>query len=474
MKFTQKLTMSILLLLCTVLSLGGAWTIEQNLHNALRRAEQECTVVHQKERFEMETLLREQNVENMIQAAAAAEFYCSHIQSSIGAANTAFALIMGDGTSVYSYMPQSIRFIQQMEAIQIGTDGLLYENNRGRWHILLASPLQGQVENLWLVNAYDITDLYAERDRQLKQFFWLECIVMLLAGAAAWALARFLTRPLRELEAAAGEIAEGHYNQRVKPTGRDEIALVGYSFNAMADAVEQNMTALENEAQRQKRFVQALTHELKTPMTAMLGYSDLLRLGEQPPERRQQAANFIYHETARLEKLSRQMMRLFGLQQETVTLVPVKVSAVFGDVRRSLPQNFPAELEIQCDPSAVVLADRLLLADLLLNLVRNGANANPKDGKVLLCCKKCESGWELSVSDTGKGIAPADIEKLTEPFYMVDKSRARQNGGSGMGLCLCDAIAKLHHAQLKFDSTLGEGTTVRLVLQEESFHETET
>ena len=370
-------------------------------------------------------------------------------------------------------MPQSIRFIDQMEAIRNGTDGLLYEKSGGCRHILLASPLQGDVEKLWLVNAYDITDLYAERDRQLNQFFWLEGIVMLLAGTAAWGLSCFLTRPLRELESVTKEIAEGDYTTRVQATGTDEVALVGQSFNTMADAVEQNMTALEQEAERQKRFVQALTHELKTPMTAMLGYSDLLRLGEQPPERRQQAANFIYHETARLEKLSRQMMRLFALQQEPVTLEPVKVSAVFGDVRRSLPQDFPVKLEIQCDPAAVVLADRFLLADLLLNLVRNGANAQSKDGKILLCCEKCDAGWVLSVSDKGKGIAPADVQKLTEPFYMVDKSRARQNGGSGIGLCLCDAIAKLHHAQLEFDSTLGEGTTVRLLLQEGNAHETE-
>lgn len=473
MKFAQKLTMGILLLLCTALSLGGAWTIEHNLRSALRRSEQEYTVVHQKERFEIETLLQEQNAETMMQAAAVAEVYCSHAQSSIGARNTAFALIMEDGTSVYSHMPQSIRFIDQMQAIWAGTGSLLYESDGMGRHILLASPLQGNVEKLWLVNAYDITDLYAERDRQLKQFFWLECMVMLLAGGAAWGLSCFLTRPLRELEAVTKKIAAGDYTTRVKESGSDEIAWVGQSFNIMADAVEQNMVALAQEAERQKRFVQALTHELKTPMTAMLGYSDLLRLGEQPPERRQQAANFIYHETARLEKLSRQMMRLFALHQEPITLEAVKVSAVFGDVRRSLPQDFPAELEIQGDLSAMVWADRLLLADLLLNLVRNGANAQPKDGKVLLCCEKCDAGWRLSVSDRGKGIAPADIKKLTEPFYMVDKSRARQNGGSGIGLCLCDAIAKLHHTQLDFESTLGKGTTVRLILQEGSSHATE-
>lgn len=103
---------------------------------------------------------------------------------------------------------------------------------------MLASPLQGNVEKLWLVNAYDITKFYTERDRQLKQFFWLECIVMLLAGAAAWVLSCFLTRPLRELESVTKEIAEGDYTKRVKAVGNDEIALVGQSFNAMADAVE--------------------------------------------------------------------------------------------------------------------------------------------------------------------------------------------------------------------------------------------
>lgn len=472
MKFSHKLTLVMVVLLCVVMSLGGAWTIEQNLACALDRAEREYTAIHLQERIVLERMLREESAAGMLGSALAAEKYTRQFQSAVGTQQTQFSLLTEDGTFWYSYMPRSVRFDHQMAAIQAGESGLFYSHGKDSDYLLLASTLQNSSPELWLVSAYDIHSLYTERDRQLRQYLWLEGAVLVFAGAAAWLLARFLTAPLRSLENAACSIAAGQYDQRVElPVGEDEIALLGRSFNTMADAVQDNMAALAEEASRQKRFVQALTHEIKTPMTTILGYSDLLRLGEQPPERRQQAANFIYHEASRLEKLSKQLLQLFGLEKEEMQLAPVRMSAVFGDVQRSLGETFPLQLEVRCDPAAVVAGNRPLLMDLCLNLVRNASHAEPKDGKVVLACDRCPAGWVLSVTDRGRGIPPEDLPRLTEPFYMVDKSRARKAGGSGLGLNLCAEIARRHGSTLEFESTPGEGTCVRMILREEKADE---
>ena len=207
---------------------------------------------------------------------------------------------------------------------------------------------------------------------------------------------------------------------------------------------------------------------LKTPLTSMIGYADLLRGGELPPENQRRAADAIYHESTRLESLSQQLLSLQDLRQEALTLTAVPVAAAFEDVARSLP-DCPVNLEKTCPEDAAVRADRVLLADLLRNLVLNAAHASAPGSTVTLRCLPAGDRWRLEVADTGCGIPPEALPHLTEPFYRVDKARARANGGSGVGLALCADIAAAFGAKLEFTSTVGEGTTVALTLPKEVY-----
>lgn len=180
------------------------------------------------------------------------------------------------------------------------------------------------------------------------------------------------------------------------------------------------------------------------------------------------AAEALYHESARLESLSQQLLALNGLQADGVVLRPVRVAAAFADAVRSLP-----DVVLDCDApaEAVVLADRVLLADLVRNLALNAWHAGPQDGAVHLRCTDAGECWRLTVQDTGCGIPAEALPHLTEPFYRVDKARARANGGSGVGLALCAQIAEAFGTQMTFASRVGEGTTVTILLQKEAEHE---
>ena len=194
----------------------------------------------------------------------------------------------------------------------------------------------------------------------------------------------------------------------------------------------------------------------------------LLRGGTLDAERRRTAAEALYHESARLESLSQQLLALNGLQADGVVLRPVRVAAAFADAVRSLP-----DVVLDCDApaEAVVLADRVLLADLVRNLALNAWHAGPQDGAVHLRCTDAGECWRLTVQDTGCGIPAEALPHLTEPFYRVDKARARANGGSGVGLALCAQIAEAFGTQMTFASRVGEGTTVTILLQKEAEHE---
>lgn len=472
MNFAHKLTLAVALLLCVTLSAGGAWTIGRNFSAALDAAASDAAVAHMRERYAVEDLLADST--SLAGAADAVEDYAGTLQLSGGGEGYRFAVLTGEGVVVWSDMPAQVTFADQWEAVQAGTGGMLYCGTKTARYLLLASPLQrvGQMEQgaekgLYLVGGYDVTREFTEHGRQLRQYLAVECVALVLALTAAALLAWALTRPLRQLEAASRDIGAGQYDRRVAVSGGGEFARLAQGFNTMAGAVESNMEALRRQNESRTRFVAAFTHELKTPMTAILGYADLLRSGEQPADVRQLAADYIYHESARLEHLSRELLTLMGVEEgPPPTLQPESVAGIFGDALRSLPDLGGVRLESRCPPGAKVLGNRALLADLVRNLILNAAAATAPGGTITLCCERQGTGWRLRVQDNGRGIPPEDLPHVTEAFYMADKSRTRARGGSGLGLSLCAAIAAAHGSKLAIESTPGAGTCVTIDLKD--------
>ena len=160
-------------------------------------------------------------------------------------------------------------------------------------------------------------------------------------------------------------------------------------------------------------------------MTSILGYADLLRRGTLSPEEQASAADYIFSEGKRLERLSLKLLDLYLAQHQQ-----------------------PA-----------------LFRSLLLNLVDNSRKALEKGGRIALTCTMTETGCRLTVEDNGRGMPPEVLAHLTEAFYRVDKSRARAQGGAGLGLALCERIAVLHGGAIHFASTPGQGTTVTVSLE---------
>ena len=321
-------------------------------------------------------------------------------QQLILGASTPAFALLRDGTVEYSNTGLSGTALQQAAA---DTDTILLRDRQ----LLLASVLNTN-QNIILVSAVDAAEAYTARDQLLLSWLAVQALVTLTALAAGW-----------------------HYGK------------------------VQELNA------RQSRFVADLTHELKTPLASMIGYADLLRSGMLDDVRRRTAADAIYHESIRLESLSQQLLALQGLQKNGIALQAVDVAAVFHDVARSLPN---APLALDAPAGATVQADRVLLADLLRNLAVNALHASAPGNTVRLICTDAGSGWRLAVIDTGCGIPAEAIPHLTEPFYRVDKARARADGGSGIGLALCAEIAAAFGTKLNFASEVGAGTTVFLTL----------
>ena len=204
----------------------------------------------------------------------------------------------------------------------------------------------------------------------------------------------------------------------------------------------------------------AFTHELKTPMTSIIGYADMLRTAQGDPDEQREAAGAIYHEGRRLEDLSQKLLALLALGGGELQLHPLDLAALWPRLRAACPG---ANLQTPPGP-CTVQGDADLLLDLFYNLVQNAVKASAPGAPIAIACTQQGGSVTVSVTDCGCGIPPQEIPRVTEPFYMVDKSRARKQGGSGLGLALCQRIAAAHGGTLEIESRQGQGTTVRVTL----------
>ena len=304
-------------------------------------------------------------------------------------------------------------------------------------------------------------------DSQLLQLggrFALLALPIGLAGLAAvyWLISRTL-RPLSRLSQAAGRIAEGSYSQRVPVVSRDEVGTLAQNFNRMALAVETHVDTLRERNERQKLFLGAVTHELKTPLTSLLLDVNTLRSVYLPEEKQEALLGSMDAQLHWLETMVRKLLTLLSMEKNA-KFTPVPVPELLTRVReltRPMMEKYGTSLEITCNGD-ILSVDKDLMCIALVNLVENSAKASAVGQTISI--QAAQTGF--TVSDHGRGIPEKDLQRVTDPFYMGDPSRSKANGGFGLGLALVKEIAAVHGGTLELESGLGEGTVVRIVLPE--------
>ena len=305
----------------------------------------------------------------------------------------------------------------------------------------------------------DVSSVYADIRSLTLQFIAICCGAFLLsAGVVMFSTFRAL-RPLKQLQQNAAAIAGGVYNRRIEVRGTDEISELAVSFNAMAEAVQRQIDAVTAVAEERKLLLGALTHELKTPMTSIIGYSESLLKTKLTQAQKTEAAAYINRECGRLERLTQKMMRLISLSGgETISLVPASAAALFAAVEPTLRDAAGRQHATICfaDSGARYPMDLDLMASVLINLADNACSAGATQVDILA------EQSALCVTDNGCGILPELLDRVTQPFFRADKARSRGQGHAGLGLALVSRIVELHGATLEIESEVGKGTTMRI------------
>jgi len=345
---------------------------------------------------------------------------------------------------------------------------LTFRNDRGMYLLQIAGQFEFGARTMYLESVYDISAVFTGRQNQQAIYRQSFVIVVTLGALLSWLLSFWMTSPLRRLSRVTRTIASGDLSCRASLSGRDEIGILAVDFNNMADRLEQNINDMKDTMRRQEEFMGGLAHELKTPMTSIIGYADLLRGHTLSDDDKRDAANYIFMEGRRLEVLSIKLLDLIVLKKRDFTFLPVSIAHIVEDASsllRPVLEKLDIRMTYDCDDGACMIEPDLFMS-LLINLIDNARKALDSDGRITIKSRTYGGVCEISISDNGRGIPEDELNKIKDAFYRVDKSRSRSQGGVGLGLRLCDEIAALHGGEISFESQPGKGTTVTLKLKE--------
>ncbi|WP_243424408.1 sensor histidine kinase [Gemmiger formicilis] len=281
-------------------------------------------------------------------------------------------------------------------------------------------------------------------------------LVVLVSALLAAAMTRCLVRPITRMADHLDTIEANVPYEELIP---------------LAHTIQSDRRLRENNETMRREFTANVSHELKTPLTSISGYAELIETGMAKPEDVPVFGQRIHKEAGRMIRLVSdilQLSELDGMHSEGSTLsepLPVDLASLLKEVNGNMTMNArKAYVTLQCDPGpATVLGSRDLLTELVTNLCDNAIRYNRPGGHVTLRSGTDGTGAPyVSVEDNGIGIPQDAQSRVFERFYRVDKSRSKATGGTGLGLAIVKHIAVLHGARIDLRSTVGTGTTIRV------------
>jgi len=314
---------------------------------------------------------------------------------------------------------------------------------------------------------FALEELYHSRNTQISNYHWIYIAVLSIGALVSWLVIHCLTNPLRELSLTVQRITTGDLSCRAKIQTDDEIGSLAIDFNQMTNRLEKNIKDLKSAMERQEEFMGSFAHEMKTPMTAIIGYADLMRTSKLDESEMQESASFIFHEGKRLESLSQKMLDLLVAERKELSFFLCRPADVIKNVARIVePVLQERDITFRYDLcEGTCMMDSDLVHSLLINLIDNARKATESGGEISLKAEMIEDGCIFEVKDTGCGMASVELDKITDAFYRVDKSRSRAQGGAGLGLAICKKIAQIHGGSITFTSAINKGTTVRVTIR---------
>ena len=473
MKFKHKLVLCMVALLGLSFGLGGTMLIHRSFKTSLS-----STIDSDLQNYE--------SIQSTLLIAVDTNSVSSYIDmsniinqlSAQGNSNRKNIILRNSDMEVVSIMNSSFTYKEMKPSDENTCNSIIWRENNN-YYLQLCSSMDINTENLDISQmdiVYDITSVYAARAQEQNTFRLLLIAIFVVGSITSMIAASLLTKPLEKLSSLAQHISPGDYSARLHIHSGDEIEALANDFNNMADTIEDNISELHFSMEKQEQFMGSFAHELKTPMTSIIGYADLLRSQNMSEDETNEAANYIFSEGKRLESLSLKLLDLLVVKNQETILTPTDPSLAIQNVINVMKPELAKEhitLKSSCRKGCCMM-DIDLFQSLIINIIDNARKAIDDNGLIHVAGTVRDDNYVIIIKDNGRGMPPEEITRISEAFYRIDKSRSRAQGGAGLGLAICSKIAEIHQAKIKYKSAVGRGTVVTITLpniKEAAHHE---
>lgn len=473
MKFKHKLVLCMVVLLGLSFGLGGTILIHRSFKTSLS-----STIDSD--------LLNYESIQSTLLIAVDTNSVSSYIDmsniinqlSAQGNSNRKNIILRNSDMEVVSIMNSSFTYKEMKPSDENTCNSIIWRENNN-YYLQLCSSMDINTENLDISQmdiVYDITSVYAARAQEQNTFRLLLIAIFVVGSITSMIAASLLTKPLEKLSSLAQHISHGDYSARLHIHSGDEIEALANDFNNMADTIEDNISELHFSMEKQEQFMGSFAHELKTPMTSIIGYADLLRSQNMSEDETNEAANYIFSEGKRLESLSLKLLDLLVVKNQETILTPTDPALAVRNVINVMKPELAKEhitLKSSCRKGCCMM-DIDLFQSLIINTIDNARKAIDDNGLIHVAGTVRDDNYVIIIKDNGRGMPPEEITRISEAFYRIDKSRSRAQGGAGLGLAICSKIAEIHQAKIKYKSAVGRGTVVTITLpniKEAAHHE---
>ena len=374
MKFRWKILISNLFLLAIAFSVSGFLLIQ---HSFERNRNREIDVALEENQFiqialenELVYQIRRNEFEGLASLTEAAEAIAGNFSGS----RSSFAVTDAARNIYYNGADYSEVRWELVESLsERGQKNYIVYRKDQTWYVETACSLNINNEFAFLFSRRDISTVFDDREQMLGFYALTASLVLIICSLINYLLALWLTMPIMHLNRTASVIASGSYFVRCVVRSDDEVGELGKTFNRMAEAVENHVNELIEEGRRKEDFVGNFTHEIKTPLTSIIGYADMIRSRNLPDETRILAANYIFNEGMRLETMSMKLFDLLLLNREEIELVPIRVPNLFEQIMESTEPMLSAKsITMEIDAKDVyILGEPDLLKTAFINMVDN-------------------------------------------------------------------------------------------------------
>lgn len=455
MKFSVKIVFGTMMIIVIMFSLSGIILIHENFKNSFNHQMKANIDEHFLEKYSIETNIYENMSEDGIIDYQKLMKYLYSLTSYLE--NSRKLAIYAEGDKIWDNIP----FVLDDER----KEGGMIRTYEGKQYSIIRSEAEINGIGIEVVSVFDISDLFEVRDQNLLRFYIIEGILLILCGCLIALFVRVLTAPIKKLNEITKAVANGNLEESVNINTNDEVGELAKSFDTMVESIKNRQEELAFSLKQREDFIANFTHELKTPMTSIMGYTKILKQDRYSQKDKEKALDYIYSETKRLEILSHKLLDLLSLTEDQIILKKLNASKLLNDAEELAKNRFEnVNLSSEAEETEV-MGDEALLMTCLMNLVENAVKASEKAEEIKITGKISGNKYRVSVIDHGIGIKAGEISRVTESFYMADKARSKSKGGYGLGLSLVSKIVKLHHSELMIESEAGIGTTISFDLE---------